>query len=255
MRRLFLALLPVALVIAPLAARGGGFAQSTAPTSGSHSHTLSGAARHASDIVLPYIGSTSANVGFDANGGLDGLCDAPMPQCPVLVTHDAGPGYPGGDVGPAVVAVMPDIPTGACAQTDGSNSLPIGATLGSANKSGVVAARSVVDVNQVNALASLTPVNGQTVANNYQTVGWIYLDDNGGMWFQKDPLSQWGLGTNLNFNKYFGTTLTLPTTQNPVYVVNPPKVMAATDNLQTMACWSKGRRLVPGTLIASSGNA
>jgi len=126
--------------------------------------------------------------------------------------------------------------------------LAVGSTLGSANKNGVVTARSVVDVNQVNALASQTIANNQTVINNYTSVGWLYLDNNGGMWFQADPLAQWTTSMNLNINQFFGISVTPPSAKNPVYVPNPPKTSAATDSLQTVECWSKGQALVPGTV-------
>jgi hypothetical protein len=147
---------------------------------------------------------------------------------------------------PSAVAVAPGKPSGSCTQTDGSNSLPVGATLGSVNKNGVADPRNVVDVNQVNAIASTTIVNNQTVVTNYTSVGWLYLDNNGGRWFQKDPAAQWTVAINVNVNKYFGFSLTGPTAQNPVYVSNPPQAAPITDSLSTTKCWSQGSSLVPG---------
>jgi hypothetical protein len=146
------------------------------------------------------------------------------------------------------VAVVPGVPSGKCQQTDGADSLAVGTTLGSVNKNGTVTVRSVIDINQVNALASQTIVNNSTVANNWVAVGWIYLDNNGGLWFQKDPLSQWTVAFNANINAYFGISVTPPSAQNPVYIPNPPTVAPIANNLQTVKCFSKGRALVPGTL-------
>jgi hypothetical protein len=146
------------------------------------------------------------------------------------------------------VAVVSGIPNGKCQQTDGADSLGVGTTLGSVNKDGDVSTRNVIDINQVNALASQTIANNQTVVNNWVAVGWIYLDNNGGLWFQKDPLSQWTVTFNANINAYFGISVTPPSAQNPVYIKNPPKAAPIANNLQTVKCFSKGRALVPGTL-------
>jgi hypothetical protein len=138
-------------------------------------------------------------------------------------------------------------------QNDGANSLPIGATLGSVNKNGVVRARSVIDVNKVNALAAQQVVNGKTAVNNYQSVGWLYLDDQGGVWFQFDPLTPYSISVTWNVHRYFGLPLNIPNhPRYPVYVATPPKVAAANNHLQTVTCWGKGRTLVPGTVSAAS---
>ncbi len=125
----------------------------------------------------------------------------------------------------------------------------VGANLGSVNKNGVTTVRSVIDANQVNAAQTLTIVNNQTVVASWTPVGWIYLDNNGGLWFQKDPTAQWTMAFNANVNAYFGLSLTPPVGQNPVYLPNPPKTAPIANNLQTVKCFTKGRALVPGTTL------
>ena len=138
---------------------------------------------------------------------------------------------------------------GSCQQTDGSSSLSVGTTLGSVNKDGVTTARSVVDVNTVDAASSFTVVNGQTVAATWTPVGWLYLDNNGGLWFQKDPASVWSVQYNLNINQYLGVGFTPPVAQLPVYV-KPPTSTPLANNLEVTKCWVNGRALVPGTVVS-----
>lgn len=247
MRRFLLALLPVALVIAPLSGCGNDSIQSTVPTGGSHPQTPSGAARHASDKTLPYIGGTTGN------GGYDGVCTASMSECPVFVTYDPGPGYPGGDNGPGVVAITGGVPSGSCAQMDGSPSLPVGTTLGEATNlaTGQTTTRSVIDVNTVNSLAFIDTSSGAAVGINYQPVGWIYLDNNGSLWFQYDAAASWSMGISWNLNKYFGISLTTPPGKNATFMGPPPKTTPINNHLQTTACWQHGRALVPGTVSAA----
>jgi hypothetical protein len=146
------------------------------------------------------------------------------------------------------VAAAPGIPDGKCTQTDGADSLPVGNPLGSVNKNGVTTVRTIIDINRVNAGSTPTTVNNQTVVSNWLAVGWIYLDNNGGLWFQADPLAQWTLTFNANINAYFGISVTPPSAQNPVYIKNPPTSAPISNNLQTVKCFQKGRALVPGTL-------
>ncbi len=85
--------------------------------------------------------------------------------------------------------------------------------------------------------------------NNFNSVGWIYLDDSGGLWFAKDPLAQWTTAYNFNFNKYFGISLTEPPGKDPVAIVKPT-TPASQSNIQTIKCWKQGQALVPGALGA-----
>lgn len=147
-----------------------------------------------------------------------------------------------------LLAEAPGKPTGSCQQTDGSPSLAVGTTLGSVTDANGQHVRSVVDVNQVNALNSQTILNSQKVANNFASVGWIYLDDQGGMWFQKDQQALWTTAYSINFNKYFGIAITPPPGQNPVIIAKPPTTSPIGSNIQTVKCWKDGSALVPGTL-------
>ncbi|HEV2737599.1 MAG TPA: hypothetical protein VGU66_03375 [Candidatus Elarobacter sp.] len=97
-------------------------------------------------------------------------------------------------------------------------------------------------MNQVNALNSQTILNNQKVGNNWISVGWIYLDDGGALWFQKDSLALWTTAFNANFNKYLGITLTPPIGQNPVIIPKPPTTNPAGNNIQTIKCWKAEAR-------------
>jgi hypothetical protein len=236
------------------------------------SSTTAGHSRHVRDTGgLPIIGGVTSVSSFNAiyasagansglgtdqqvidigsikGGGGSGVgvatptCTDPNDQCPVDSCDPSD-----ADCVQLQVAVQPGLPAGPCVQTDGSNSLPIGTTLGSVNKSGVVSVRSVVDVNQVNGLAFNSIVSPTTVISDWVSVGWIYLDQNGGRWFQKDPLAQWTTTINFNVNAYFGLSVTPPLAQNPVYISVKPTVTSLSDGLQTVKCWAQGRALVPG---------
>lgn len=148
-----------------------------------------------------------------------------------------------------LLAIVPGLPTGPCQQTDGTQSLSIGATVGSVTDGSGEHIRSVVDVNQVNGINSQVIANNQKVKNNFKAVGWIYLDDGGGLWFQKDPQAQWTIAYGVNFNKYFGLALTPPPGENPV-AITKPTTSPASSNIQTIKCWKQGQALVPGALGA-----
>jgi hypothetical protein len=149
------------------------------------------------------------------------------------------------------LAVNRGAPSGGCQQSDGSWSLSIGTSLGPVNKDGTTTVRSVIDVNQVDAAVNPQIVNNQTVVGSWASVGWIYLDNGGGLWFQKDPAAQWTSTVNVNITQYFGLSVTPPIGQSPVYIKNRPTVTPIANNLQTTMCWSNGRALVPGTTLYS----
>jgi hypothetical protein len=170
-----------------------------------------------------------------------------------MVTYDPGPGFTGADLGPGELAITVGIPNGSCQQVDGSNSLAVGTTLGEATNTatGVTTTRSVVDVNTVDSLAFLgTTQDGSGVGINFQPVGWIYLDQNGGLWFQYDSAAQWQYSINVNVNQYFGISLIPPPGKNATYIGPAPKVTPINNHLQVTACWTKGRGLVPGAQTA-----
>ena len=151
------------------------------------------------------------------------------------------------------VAIKPGFPSGTCRQSDLQESMGVGDSLGPVNKDNVETIRSVVDINQVNAATDIHIVNNQTVVGRWAAVGWIYLDNNGGLWFQKDPQAQWSLGLNFNINQYFGLTITPPPGQNPYYIANHPTTAPGGKDLQVTKCFSKGRGLVPGALSSPAG--
>jgi hypothetical protein len=260
MHRVFM--LAVALCAASLTAcSGAGSMTSTVPAgnpivgSSSAAAVPVSASPKAGTTRTPMIKTTPACVATDTCGdcGSLGTCancngDIADPACTDPGSSTGGGSTTGEGGGSTQVAELPGLPVGPCTQTDGTTSLPVGATLGSANVNGATTTRTVIDINQVNGLASQTIANNQTVINNYVSVGWMYLDNAGGVWFQKDPTSSWTASINLNLNAFFGIGITPPNAKNPEYIPNPPKVSAATDQLQTTKCFTKGRALVPGTL-------
>jgi len=238
------------------------------PTTGATS-----ASRHVRNISQPSSSSPcgSCSCTNDGSGGMDPMADqgdpcggsssgGPGSGSGTVVDNlpgdvDALPPQPNcGAASPPVVcqlAVNPGAPSGSCQQTDGSNSLSIHTTLGSVNKNGVTTVRSVIDVNQINVGINPQIINNQTVVSGWASVGWIYLDNNGGLWFQADPSAQWTVAVNLNVNQYFGLAFTPPPAQTPVYVKNRPTVAPINNNLQAAMCWANGRALVPGATISS----
>lgn len=249
MRKLIAVLLPVALAAIPLSGCGGSSVKSVVPSSAGRTQRPSSGTRHALNYV-------NQDTGGGDGGAYDGVCTAAMSQCPIMVTYDPGPGFVGADPGPGEVAIKFGIPDGPCAQVDGSSSLPIGTTLGQATNTanGQTTTRSVIDVNTLSSLAFLgTLADGSAVGINYQPVGWIYLDNNGSLWFQYDASAQWSFAINANINAYFGVTLVPPAGKNATFIGPPPKITPINNHLQTTACWSKGRGLVPGTQTAPPG--
>ncbi len=233
-----------------------------------NSHSVASSARHTRQFSQP---SNSSPCGT-CSCGSDGTTQDQGDPCqgssttsgsgsgdPGVVTIDNGPGLwtqpdqPDCSMDPTQsgcqVASLLGVPAGKCPQSDLTDSLPVGANIGSVNKNGVTTIRHVIDINQVNAASSFTIVNNVTVVAGWASVGWLYLDDNGGLWFQKDPAAQWTTAYNANINAYFGLSLTPPIAQNPVYVAKPPTSAPINNNLQTTKCFTKGRALTPGTYL------
>jgi hypothetical protein len=101
-----------------------------------------------------------------------------------------------------------------------------------------------------------TPVNGQTVSATEVSVGWLYVDNQGALWFQQDPLGAWTSSINVNFNQYFGISITPPPGKTPTYIGVPqngspvanPNSTPISNNLIITKCFQKGSGLVPGAL-------
>jgi hypothetical protein len=196
----------------------------------------------------------TADQGDPCQGG--GVPDAPAPPAdgPAVIDNSPGNAIDLSNCGTdptalgCQLAVNAGRPTGACQQTDGSNSLAVGTTVGSVNKNGVLSVRSVIDVNAVNSVASVTVINNQTVAATWAPVGWIYLDNSGGLWFQKDPATNWTPQFNANIGAYFGIGLTPPNLELPVYIKSRPTALPINSNLEVSKCWMNGRALAPGAV-------
>jgi hypothetical protein len=100
-------------------------------------------------------------------------------------------------------------------------------------------------VNLVNTAGVNTVINSTTVASQLLPVGWLYIDNNGGLWFAEDPLANWTIGVNINVNASFGLSLTPPIARAAVPV---PKQMSSpiSNNIVVSKCWKQGLGLTPG---------
>ena len=141
------------------------------------------------------------------------------------------------------VAVIPGPPkpTVPCPQNDGSESIPVGGTLGVVNKNGEKQARSVSDINTVSSIAGTVIVNNHTVAINTAPIGWIYEDNNGGLWFQKDAAAHWSSGLTFMVTETLGINLNPPTSNSAIFVT-PANARKLIDQqgVDTEKCFSQG---------------
>jgi len=132
-----------------------------------------------------------------------------------------------------------------CHQSDGTNSLAIGATVGTVNDNGTTQVRSVTQINQVDGVNQQTIANPSVIATSLSPIGWLYEDNNGGLWFQADPNAQWTQSVTVNVGNYLGITVSPPNVQTPVYLTQKP---TQNTGVVTIKCWAGGAALAPGTL-------
>lgn len=122
---------------------------------------------------------------------------------------------PGTLDGSLIVAVsgppMPGIP---CTSMSGANSIPVGDVVGSvvSGNPSERDERMVVDINTISIFANSKIEGPSKVFAGLRPVGWIYKDNGGQFWFQKDPSANWsttvGIGLTLGgwFTLEFGIT-------------------------------------------------
>jgi len=135
-------------------------------------------------------------------------------------------------------------PTGKC-----NDSLKgVGDTVGLANINDSTSQRLVVDINTVFAYAGSQTVGGNKVFMSPTVVGWVYKDNAGAYWFQKDAAISWqfALTAGLNLGKWLqlqaGLTGT-PTVNNPFFIGTSPPAEAA--HTVTGQCYSQGEKFYP----------
>lgn len=172
-----------------------------------------------------------------------GSCDGPP--------EGGGSGYGGGgDDSVVAIAAGTPAPDRTCSQNDGTESIPVGGTLGYANINGQQVARSVKDVNQLFGFGSSNIINGTVMYDNLQPIGWLYEDNNGAFWFQKDPNAQWSLslsaGVTLGGIVSAGLGITPPTGQAAVSVGSTPGSLA--QNEEASPCWLQGQQFYPAEI-------
>ena len=100
-------------------------------------------------------------------------------------------------------------------------------------------------MSQVNTVpgGSFSIVDNSFVSYGDAPVGWIYIDNMGGRWFQGDPTATWPIGFNVQLNSFFGFTVTPPSWHVPFSITTGK---AGVDNLvqsqdaQLTKCWSQG---------------
>jgi hypothetical protein len=126
--------------------------------------------------------------------------------------------------------------------------MDIGATLGIQFDTGAYTARTVVDVNAVLAYGGAKVINGHRMILAPTFIGFLYLDNQGGLWFQKDPsLSpNFSLSAGQTINGWtvsFGFSQSLGT--DAAYIGMKPTEMPHTTSIK---CFTGGRGFYPDTI-------
>ncbi|MBV8578699.1 MAG: hypothetical protein JOZ58_27155 [Acetobacteraceae bacterium] len=121
----------------------------------------------------------------------------------------------------------------------------VGDTAGLANIDGATEQRLVVDINTIYAYGGWKNVGGNKVFLSPTIVGWMYKDNAGAYWFQKDAAISWQfqLGLNINLGKWvqFSTGVSVNGQQGgPVFMGGslPQEAPHTVDG----QCWSGGAK-------------
>ena len=200
--------------------------------------------------------------------GVDPGCDVPTPPPETTCAFDCGSGEPGGSGGGTHcppgevlngvtgecdsndVSDAPGKPMAGetCGANDSAVSIQVGATVGYANINGQEQARSVVDINTIDAFSGTNIVNGQTMYVNVRTIGWVYEDNNGAYWFQQD--------TNTDWTYSFGAGVTVGSIVGASFGINSPPGSSAVsigstpgrleNNVVATPCWQNGAKFYAG---------
>ena len=103
-----------------------------------------------------------------------------------------------------------------------------------------------MDINQLNSPVGQNIVNNNLVSSSFAPIGWMYLDNNGGYWFQADPQSKWSVSFSVELSKRFGLNVTPPTWQIPTYIPNGragADALVANKDAQVIPCFEQGKTL------------
>lgn len=145
----------------------------------------------------------------------------------------------------------PPVQGDSCASLNGSShSLRVGDTVGTANVNGTAQLRSVKDINMLFSYVSGKTITPYARYFSDRSVGWVYEDNQGGFWFQKDSSTNWNLsfsgGVSLGSLISTGLSITPPTTDNPVPIGAKPGKIGR--NLTAAKCFTGGAAFYPGTM-------
>jgi hypothetical protein len=119
------------------------------------------------------------------------------------------------------VAVYPETPKigVSCPSNDGSESLPVGATVGYASINGQTVARSVANINVIYGYSSENTASASVEYVNLQTLGWVYEDNGGAFWFQQNA--------NISWTYSFGVGISTGSLISASFGINSPPGQAA----------------------------
>ena len=148
------------------------------------------------------------------------MCPGAPPPCVIQCANGGG----GGDGDPTQLAEYQGPPTQGqdCKQSDTAPSMDVGDTLGQVDKvikgEDVQSIRSVADINQIDTdNGSNGSTSDMTLAGiSYYPVGWLYLDQDGGLWFQKDPNTEMTASISATLDGVLGVGVSFPNVSSSV---------------------------------------
>jgi|GEM_PF-6269150 len=154
--------------------------------------------------------------------------------------------------GTSQVAIAPGSPQPgqSCQLTDSAKSLGIGTTVGEVNVNGQTQARSVADVTALYSYGGAVPLAPNFLYINLKPVGFIYQDDNGGFWFQKDPQANWSLsfGAGVNLGSIFSANFGISPPSDEIPHALGPHPGKIGNHMIAAKCWKNDTPVFPGEL-------
>jgi hypothetical protein len=86
-------------------------------------------------------------------------------------------------------------------------------------------------------------VSGSISTISSPLLGWLYLDDGGGRWFQADPHATWTSALSDSVKAYLGLDVAPESARTALYVRNKPRTVAVPAGLSVIKCWDRGGAL------------
>jgi hypothetical protein len=175
-------------------------------------------------IGLTQINSISAKTGmFDSSFDYENFMNIYNSVGPGSYTYDGYGTKP--DVADAygadVAMTKAGPPTGKC----NDSIKAVGDTVGLANINGITSQRLVSDINTVFAFGGYKIVGANKIFMSPVVIGWVYKDDAGAYWFQKDPAVSWqySLTATINLTQWLSVAATAAKTSNePIFMGDTP---------------------------------